>query len=186
MPKPKPTLHLFAGSNGAGKTTFARAYLTQLNPVPRFLNADEIARGLSPFGPRIVAVKAGKLLLHEIDECLNSGDSFGLESTLSGTTLVKLLERAKTLGYQIEIHYLWLPSPVLALRRIAQRVKMGGHSVPATDVKRRFSRSLTNFLEIYAPLADNWTFRNNSSQPPSLLFDSANSKLEQVSHFLRQ
>jgi predicted ABC-type ATPase len=110
MPKPKPTLHLFAGSNGAGKTTFA----------------------------------------------------------------------------QIEIHYLWLPSPVLALRRIAQRVKMGGHSVPATDVKRRFSRSLTNFLEIYAPLADNWTFRNNSSQPPSLLFDSANSKFEQVSHFLRQ
>ena len=179
MPKPKPTLHLFAGSNGAGKTTFARAYLTQLNPVPRFLNADEIARGLSPFGPRIVAVKAGKLLLHEIDECLNSGDSFGLESTLSGTTLVKLLERAKTLGYQIEIHYLWLPSPVLALRRIAQRVKMGGHSVPEEDVRRRFDRSLSHFAEIYALLADLWTVWDNRPQPPRLLFTSESATVSQ-------
>ena len=186
MPKPAPTLYLFAGCNGAGKTTFARAYLTQLKPVPRFLNADEIARGLSPLDPSTIAVKAGRLLIHEIEECITSGDSFGLESTLSGTTLAKLLQQAKAHGYQIEIHYLWLPSPVLALRRIAQRVKMGGHSVPAPDVKRRFARSLTNFLEIYAPLADAWTFRNNSIQPPSLLFDSADSKLEQVNNLLRQ
>ena len=148
MPKPAPTLYLFAGCNGAGKTTFARAYLTQLKPVPRFLNADEIARGLSPLDPSTIAVKAGRLLIHEIEECINSGDSFGLESTLSGTTLAKLLQQAKAHGYQIEIHYLWLPSPVLALRRIAQRVKMGGHSVPAPDVKRRFARSLTNFRAI--------------------------------------
>lgn len=184
MPPTPPTLYLFAGSNGAGKTTFARAYLRQLDPIPRFLNADEIARGLSPLNPQKLAVKAGKLLLQEIQDCLKSGDSFGLESTLSGTTYTKLLQQAKSIGFQIEIHYLWIPSPSLAIRRIAQRVKMGGHSVPESDVKRRFSRSLNNFLEIYAPLSDGWTFRNNSVQPASLLFDSANSILCQVKDFI--
>jgi predicted ABC-type ATPase len=179
-----PTLYLFAGSNGAGKTTFARAYLRQLDPIPRFLNADEIARGLSPLNPQTLAVKAGKLLLHEIQGCLESRKSFGLESTLSGTTYTKLLQQAKSIGFQIEIHYLWIPSPSLAIRRIAQRVKMGGHSVPESDVKRRFTRSQAHFLEIYAPLADGWTFRNNSVQPVSLLFDSANSTLQQVKDFL--
>lgn len=186
MPAPPPTLYLFAGSNGAGKTTFARAYLRQLDPVPRFLNADEIARGLSPLDPQKLSVKAGKLLLHEIQGCLESRNFFGLESTLSGTTYAKLLQQAKFIGFQIEIHYLWIPSPSLAIRRIAQRVKMGGHFVPDADVKRRFSRSLTHFLEIYAPLSDGWTFRNNSVQPASLLFDSANSTLQQVKNFLSQ
>jgi predicted ABC-type ATPase len=179
-----PTFYLFAGSNGAGKTTFAKAYLRQLDPIPRFLNADEIARGLSPLAPQTLALRAGKLLLHEIQGCLESGKSFGLESTLSGTTYTKLLQQAKISGYQIEIHYLWIPTPALAVRRIAQRVKMGGHSIPDSDVKRRFSRSLANFLEVYAPLSDCWTFRNNSIQPASLLFDSANSTLLQIKDFL--
>jgi len=139
-----------------------------------------------PSRPQKLAVKAGKLLLHEIQGCLESGLSFGLESPLSGTTHAKLLQQAKSLGFQIEIHYLWIPTPALAIRRIAQRVKMGGHSVPESDVKRRFSRSLNNFLEIYAALADGLTFRNNSVQPASLLFDSANSTLQQVKDFLRQ
>lgn len=149
MPALPRTLYLFAGCNGAGKTSFARACLTQLDPIPRFLNADEIARGLSPLNPRQIAVKAGKLLLHEIDGCLTAGESFGLESTLSGTTYSRLLQRAKSLGYQIEIHYLWLPSPALAIRRIAQRVKKGGHTIPDADVKWRFSRSWTNLIHLY-------------------------------------
>lgn len=119
------TLYLFGGSNGAGKTTFAKAYLTLIYPIPRFLNADEIARGLSPLDPTRMSVSAGKLLFHEVDSCLSKGDSFGLESTLSGTSHVKLLYKAKSLGYRIELHYLWLPSPELAIRRIAQRVKKG-------------------------------------------------------------
>jgi len=185
-PTPSPTLYLFAGCNGAGKTTFARAYLRQLDPIPRFLNADELARGLSPFNVQAVAVKAGKLLLHEVMDCLRTGKSFGLESTLSGTTYTRTLQRAKALGYTIEIHYLWLPSPELAIRRIAQRVKMGGHFIPAADVRRRYKRSITNFINLYAPLADGWTFRKNSTQPPSLLFDSTNSSISEVKSFLRQ
>jgi len=90
----EPTLYLFAGSNGAGKTTFARAYFRQLVPIPRCLNAAAIARGLSQLDPERIAVEAGKLLLHEIQDCLESGKSFGLESTLSGTTYAKLMARA--------------------------------------------------------------------------------------------
>ena len=122
-------------------------------------------------------MKAGKLLLREIQECL--------ESTLSGTLYARLLQQAKSLGYQIELHYLWIPSPDLAIRRIRQRVRMGGHSVPEADVKRRFSRSLINLVELYAPLADAWTFRDNSSRSASLLFDSETSTLRQVENFLR-
>ena len=145
MSEPAPTLYLFVGSNGAGKTTFARAYLTRFSDPPRFLNADEIARGLSPLDPRKVAVKAGKLLLHEVKECLESGISFGLESTLSGTSHVRLLQHAKSSGYQIELHYLWIPSPELAILRIAQRVRKGGHPISEEDIRRRFKRSLDHF-----------------------------------------
>ena len=172
-----PTLYLFAGSNGAGKTTFARAYLRQLEMVPRFLNADELARGLSPLAPQAAAVRAGKLLLREIDDCLGKGDSFGLESTLSGTAHVRLIRRAKDAGYQVEIHYLWIASVALAIRRIAQRVKMGGHSVPEGDVRRRFKRSRKNFTGIYAPLADLWMVWDNRVQPPHLLLSSERGSL---------
>jgi len=175
-----PTLHLFAGCNGAGKTTFARAYLRQLVPIPRFLNADEIARGLSPLEPQKLAVKAGRLLLREIEICVESGVSFGLESTLSGTTHAKLLQRAKSHGYKIELHYLWIPSPALAIRRIRQRVKMGGHSITAVDVKRRFSRSLINLIRIYAPLADTWQVWDNRRRPPSLILSSESGTLGEL------
>lgn len=179
-----PTLYLFAGCNGAGKTTFARAYLTQLPDPPRFLNADEIARGLSPFNPRKIAVRAGKLLLHEIDDCLAAGVSFGLESTLSGTTYTRRIQRAKSLGYLIEIHYLWLPSPAIAIRRIAQRVKKGGHSIPDADVKRRFARSIAHFQEIYAPLADFWTVWDNLHEPPHLRLTSESDSLARLIELL--
>jgi predicted ABC-type ATPase len=180
MPAPPPTLHLFTGSNGAGKTTFARAYLRQLDPIPRFLNADEFARGLSPLEPQKLALKAGRLLLHEIDDSLNSRVSIGLESTLSGTTHAKWIHRAKSLGYQIELHYLWIPSPDLAIRRIRQRVKMGGHAISNADVRRRFHRSRINFTELYAPLADTWQVWDNRAKPPSLILSSETATLSQL------
>jgi predicted ABC-type ATPase len=184
MPPAAPTLYLFAGSNGAGKTTFARAYLRQLDPIPRFLNADELARGLSPLNPGSVSIRAGKLLLSEMNTCLKSGESFGLESTLSGTTHIRILKQAKALGYLIELHYLWIPSPELAIRRIRQRVKKGGHPIPDTDVRRRFSRSLRNLTKIYAPLADSWQIWDNQSKPSSLLLSSENANLSELESFL--
>lgn len=181
---PPPTLYLFAGSNGAGKTTFARAYLRQLDPIPRFLNADEIARGLSPLAPQKLAVKAGKLLLHEIQDCMEARKSFGLESTLSRKSHIGTLHRAKALGFLIELHYLWIPSPDLAIHRIRQRVKKGGHAIPDNDVRRRFNRSLRNLTDLYAPLADSWTFQDNTKKSGCLLFDSKTAKLSEVEQFL--
>ena len=175
-----PTLYLFAGSNGAGKTTFARAYLTLLSPLPRFLNADEIAHGLSPLDPSRISVSAGKLLLHEIGKCLEKGESFGLESTLRGLGHVKLLRKAKALGYQIELHYLWIPSPELAIGRIKQRVKKGGHHIPEADVRRRYKRSFTNFIRVYAPQTDTWYLWDNTDSPPDLLKNSESTTLDQL------
>lgn len=180
-----PTIYLFAGSNGAGKSTFARAYLTTgFETPPRFLNADELAKGLSPLSPETVALKAGKLLLAEIENCLQRHTSFALESTLSGHAQASILKKAKKLGYQIEIHYLWIPSPLLAIRRIAQRVKKGGHHIPPADVRRRYQRSLENFVKVYAPLANNWRLWNNTSKPPKLILQSKKSTLEQLQKFL--
>jgi len=180
-----PVFYLFAGSNGAGKTTFARAFLTTQFPVsPRFLNADEIARGLSPLSPESVALKAGRLLLGEIDGCLASGVSFALESTLSGHAQAAILKKAKKAGYEIEIHYLWLPSPSLAVRRVAQRVRKGGHHIPAEDVHRRYRRSIGNFVEVYAALADSWVLWNNVKEPARLILSSRHATLTTLREFL--
>ncbi|MCW1915833.1 zeta toxin family protein [Luteolibacter sp. GHJ8] len=164
-----PTLYLFGGPNGSGKTTYARAFLTSQFEHPlRFLNADEMARGLSPLSPESVALKAGKLLLREIDECIAAGTSFGLESTLSGSAQVRILQRAKARGYLVELHFFALPSPELSIARIAQRVEKGGHHVPDDDVMRRYPRSLGNLARIYEPLSDHCFRWNNVAVPAAL------------------
>lgn len=156
-----PILHVFGGSNGAGKTTYARAYLGSRAHPPRFLNADEIARGLSPFAPETMAVAAGRLLLREFATCVGHGVSFALESTLSGRAQARMIREAKAAGFWIELHYVWLPSADLAIQRVADRVARGGHHVPEEDVRRRYRRSLENFLEVYLPLADHWEVWRN-------------------------
>jgi len=168
----KPTIYLIAGCNGAGKTTFAREFLPKEVKCLRFLNADEIARGLSPFNPSAEALKAGRILLSEIRNCLAKRQTFGLESTLSGKTYILHLQEAKRLGYRIHLHYLWLPNPTLAIARVRERVKKGGHHVPTADIRRRFGKSLRNFVADYASLADRWAVWNNQSSPPPLLAES--------------
>src|SRR5450759_2574374 len=108
MPAPKPTIYVIAGCNGAGKTTFAKEFLPNIGVV-RFLNADEIARGLSPLKPEAVAFKAGRLLLSELNELIERRETFALESTLSGRTYLKIFEEAKQCGYKIELHFVWIP-----------------------------------------------------------------------------
>ena len=120
----QPTIYVIAGCNGAGKTTFANQFLPYEVKCLRFLNADEMARGLSPFKPSLSAVQAGRLLLTEIEECLSRGETFALESTLSGKTYIRLFRRARDLGYEIELHYLWLANQAQAVARVRQRVRM--------------------------------------------------------------
>ncbi len=138
----------------------------------RFYNADEIARGLSPLDPSAGAIKAGRLLLNEVRESIDQHETFALESTLSGKTYVRLLREAKDGGFRIYLHYLWLSTPAIAIARVRERVRKGGHDVPVPDIKRRFKRSLSHLASAYAPLADRWAIWNNESSPPMLLAES--------------
>ena len=176
----KPTIYLIAGCNGAGKTTFAKEFLPKEVKCLRFLNADEIARGLSPFKPSAGAVQAARLLLTQVGECLCNRETFALETTLSGKTYIRLLRRAKEFGFEIELHYLWLANPAQAITRVRRRVREGGHHVPAADVRRRFKRSLAHLFEDYLPLMTRWVVWDSRSLPAKRLAVSGVNAIESV------
>jgi len=128
-----------------------------------------MSRQLSPLKPELAAVAAARLVLEKLDRLTRLCTDFAWESTLSGLTYAKRIQAMKQLGYHVEIIYLQLASPKLALRRIAGRVRQGGHNVTKSDVLRRFSRSWSNFQTTYRPLADAWTAYDNSTRPPTLI-----------------
>ena len=165
----RPRCIVIAGPNGAGKTTFARRYLPTRARVIHFVNADLIAAGLSPFKPEQAAIAAARVVLHEIDRLAKARSDFAFESTLSGLTYVLRIKSWRRAGYRVEIVYLRLESTQLALKRVAARVRQGGHDVPLADVLRRYSRGWTNFQSIYRPLADSWAVYENSGRSPKLL-----------------
>ena len=165
----KPRCIIIAGPNGAGKTTFARDYLPGIAGLIHFINADLIAGGISPLRPELAAVNAGRLVLRELDRLVEAKVEFAFESTLSDLNYAKRIKDWKVQGYLIEIVYLRLASPRLALSRVAARVKQGGHDVPRVDVVRRFKRGWANFLDVYRPLADHWAVYENSESKPKLL-----------------
>lgn len=164
-----PRCIIIAGPNGAGKTTFAREFLLRETGVIHFVNADLIAGGLSPLRPELAARQAGRLVLMELTRLVKAREDFAFESTLSGRTYLRLINRWKAAGYWIEIVFLSLPSVQLALHRIATRVRQGGHDVPRADVLRRFDRSWHNFHALYRPLAHTWSAYDNSGDSPRLL-----------------
>lgn len=184
MPAKSPVIYLIGGCNGAGKTTFAREFLPKEVKCLRFLNADEIARGLSPFAPSAAAVQAARILLTQIRESLSRKETFALESTLSGRTYAAILREAKKLGYQIQLHYLFLPNPTLAIARVKERVSKGGHHVPSADVRRRYHRSLANLLSHYAPLSNRWALWGSQTTPPVLMGESESCSLEELASML--
>src|SRR3989338_7598405 len=173
----KPNLYIIAGPNGSGKTTFATKFLPKYAKCPYFINADLIAKGISPFAPEIVPIKAGKILLHEIKELVSKKKSFGFETTLSGITYLSFFKIAKKKGYKIHIFFLWIPSAGLALERIKERVAKGGHHIPAHDVRRRFTRSIHNFFAVYSPLVDSWYLFDNSNIKPHLIAKKEHGKV---------
>jgi len=168
-----PTIYLLAGPNGAGKTTFAREFLPREVRCLRFMNADEVARGLSPFAPEAAGLRAGRVLIGEIREALASRDSFGWESTLSGRGHVRLLKQARAFEYEVELHYLSVSDVRICIERVAQRVREGGHNVPVADIKRRFDRSIENLIDVYLALANRWTIWDSTSTKPVAVLDSA-------------
>ena len=164
-----PRCIIIAGPNGAGKTTFAREYLPKDAGVIHFVNTDLLAAGLSPLRPELAALAAGRLFLDELDRLAKARLDFAFESTLSGLTYLNRLKRWKATGYRIEMVFLRLASPQLALHRIAARVKQGGHDVPRADVLRRFDRSWKNFVTAYRLQSDAWAVYDNSGDSPKLL-----------------
>jgi predicted ABC-type ATPase len=145
--------YIIAGPNGAGKTTFATEFLPLEANCVNFINADLIAGGLAPFKPEKVALKAGKIMLQQIDECMRKGESFAFETTLSGRTYIKKIREMKSIGYKVIICFLKLATVELAVERVRLRVAEGGHNVSESDIKRRFKRSWSNFQTLYKPLA---------------------------------
>lgn len=174
----RPNLYIIAGPNGAGKTTFARKFLPQYVECLEFVNADFIAGGLSPFAPERAAIHAGRLMLEQIHSLAERGLDFGFETTLSGKTYVKLLQEMKNGGYLIYIFFLWISNVKLALERIELRVQNGGINIPEAIVRRRFGRSLPNFLRFYKPLVDSWTIFVNSGYVPKMIAFEESGKIE--------
>jgi predicted ABC-type ATPase len=164
---------VIGGPNGAGKTTFAREFLPKEARIERFVNADLIAAGISPFNPELAALSAGRLFLAEIDRLIEARESFAFESTLSGLRQAERLRRMKQAGYSIEIVFLRLPTAEMAVARVAARVRQGGHNVPAESIRRRFHRGWANFHSTYRMLADAWAVYDNSSGQPELIDSNA-------------
>jgi predicted ABC-type ATPase len=160
---------IIAGPNGAGKTTFARSFLPEEAQCPHFINADLIAAGLSPFAPDSAAIKAGRLMLEEIAACVQRGESFAFETTLSGLGYRQHIDRWRSLGYQVSIYFLALPSVEAAIGRVVERVRQGGHDIPEPVIRRRFIAGLRNFNEHYKAMVDVWALYDNSGPEPVLL-----------------
>lgn len=152
-------LYILAGANGSGKSTISKVLLPEESVV--YVNPDDIAKELNPNDPASARIAAGKETLRRIADLLESGKSFAIESTLSGTRYVNVLGQARDLGYKTTIAYVFVDSAEMCIRRIEARVKGGGHFVPAEDVIRRYSRSKENFLNIYRSLADHWSLYYN-------------------------
>jgi predicted ABC-type ATPase len=173
-----PILTVIGGINGSGKSTFATALLKATGI--RFLNADLIAGGLDPFQTERAQIKAGRLLLTAIEDTLALRESFALESTLSGLGFVKVIREAKKLGYAVHLYYLELSNAELAIARVKQRVREGGHDIKPSIIKRRFLKSRENFENAYKPLADVWTVYNTDEIWPRFVAGQNNSIIEQA------
>jgi predicted ABC-type ATPase len=160
-----PLMIVIGGPNGAGKTTAAMAILPQALHLLEFLNADEIAKGLSPLNPTSVRIQSSRLLLERANLFIKNKTSFGFESTLAaGNAPEKLIRQAKAQGFMVVVLYFWLSSPQLAMARVKQRVESGGHDIPEVDVYRRYERSVQNLNRLYLPLADFWLVYDNSGE----------------------
>lgn len=159
-------VYVIAGPNGAGKTTFAKTFLPKYMRCNSFINADLIAGGLAPFRPEEVSVKAGKLLLKEINLALQEGKNFGFETTLSGKSYLHLLKRLKERGFAIHLFFLWIPNLQMSIQRIQDRVRRGGHHIPDEIAGRRFYRGISNLFNLYEPLLSSWTLIDNSGPEP--------------------
>ena len=161
-----PNLYIIAGCNGAGKTTASLTILPEMLNCREFVNADNIAAGLSPFNPESVAIEAGRLMLTRVRELMQGGIDFAFETTLSTRSYVPLVKTAQGMGYHVTLLFIWLDSPLTAIERVADRVAAGGHNIPGEVIVRRYYRGISNLVDLYIPICDRWIVVNNQSVIP--------------------
>lgn len=165
-----PDLVVIAGPNGAGKSTAAPLLIGKRLGIAEFVNADVIAAGLSAFSPETVAVEAGRIMLKRVRQLADEGKNFAFETTLASRSFAPWIARLRREhSYRFHLFYLWLPDAEMAIGRVSKRVRHGGHSVPQGDIRRRYERGLTNFFQLYSPIADSWEMHDNGSPPPRLI-----------------
>lgn len=169
-----PSLYIIAGPNGAGKTTFIKRFAPRQLALLDFLNADEIARGLSPLAPERAQFEAGRIVLSRFSQFVRERRDFCLETTLSGRTYRRHFEAARSAGYHVHLDFLLLPTVEDSIRRVADRVELGGHDVPIEDLRRRFNVTVQNLFSVYRSVVDAWALYDNGSHTPvPLAFGSA-------------
>ena len=176
-------LYIISGCNGAGKTTASYSVLPKLLDCKQFVNADEIAKGLSPFCPESVAIQAGKLMLLRIDELLASDETFSIETTLATRSYSELVKRAQEKGYKVTLLYFWLNSPKLAVERVARRVREGGHNIPKDVIYRRYEKGLKNLFNIFIPIVDSWMIVDNGVEPREIIAKGTKNEMKTFNDF---
>jgi predicted ABC-type ATPase len=160
-----PEIFVFGGCNGSGKSTLANEILAYLKPSPEFVNADVIAAQLNPNDVDAAAITASRLMLERINNLANQKVDFAFETTLAARSFARFLKKCKGEGYKINLTYVWLDSPDLAIERVARRVASGGHDIPQDIIIRRYQRGVKNFFELYSPIADHWIVYDNTEYP---------------------
>lgn len=170
-----PNLIIIAGPNGAGKSTTAPALLKDALTIENFVNADVIAQGLCAYQPEKAAIDAGRVMLKRINQLAEEGVDFAFETTLASRSFAQWIPKLKQEGYQFYLIFLFLQNPELAVLRVKERIKMGGHSVPEETIRRRYKAGLRNFFNLYMPIADCWRIYDNSEPHPSLIAAKTNS-----------
>lgn len=170
-------IFIIAGPNGAGKTTFARFFLKNYPNITHYLNADILASGIAPLQPELAAVEAGRILLEQMEQLTAQKASFAFETTLSAKNYLNRIRIWKELGYDVQLVFLSLPNATFAINRVKQRVKQGGHNIPASVIRRRFARGLNN-LEEYKKLVNAWQIYDNSASVTVFLEEGRNEDKE--------
>lgn len=157
-----PHMIIISGPNGAGKTTTAPALLQDAFQVDDFVNADVIAQGLCAFQPEKEAIRAGRIMLKRIHSLAEKGANFAFETTLASRSFASWMPKLKKKSYQLHLLFLWLNHPDLAVSRVKERVRLGGHNVPEKTIRRRYDSGIKNFFRLYQPLLDHWQLYDNS------------------------
>lgn len=178
-------LYIIAGCNGAGKTTASCTILPKTLLVKEFVNADEIAKGLSPFNPESVAIEAGRLMLKRIDELLESDETFSIETTLATKSYINLVRKAQEKGYLVHLLFFWLNSVELAKERVAMRVANGGHNIPTDVIVRRYNAGLKNLFNLFMDEVDIWSLYDNSNNQRERIAFGAKGRLLNVKNHLK-